>query len=67
MIQTEYELFTPRTERESVFSEPSLTGQPEQQTAQSEHQNTTPTSHLDRQTDEQNTNNITQFFSQILI
>lgn len=54
MIQTEYELFTPRTEKESVFIEPSLAGQPEQQTAQSEHQ----TSDLDRQacfrqTDEQ--------------
>lgn len=54
MIQTEYELLTPRTEKESVFTEPSLTGQPEQQTAQSEHHNTTPTSYLDRRTDEQN-------------
>lgn len=45
--------FSLQEQKGSVFTEPSLTGQPEQQTAQSEHQNTTPTSDLDRQMDEQ--------------
>ncbi len=45
--------FSLQEQKESVFTEPTLTGQPEQQTTQSEHQNTTPTSDIDRQMDEQ--------------
>ncbi len=45
--------FSLQEQRESLFTEPSLTGQPEQQTAQSEYQNTTLTSDLDGQMDEQ--------------